>query len=93
VKDPKKKMESHIYLGHGFRKLKNFAMADRQYQQAEEAGILAEALQLDLWYNRAICCAEAKKLPQAMELANKIIEVDINYKDISQLLEKWTNGG
>jgi tetratricopeptide (TPR) repeat protein len=92
VKDPKKKMESHIFLGHGFRKLKNYAQADTQYAKAEESGVLQQNLQLDIWYNRAVCCFEAGKKEQAVALANKIIEVDINYKDIGQLIEKWQNG-
>lgn len=92
VKDPKRKMESHLYLGHSFRKMKNYPQADTQYAKAEESGILGQNVLMDLWYNRAVCCFEAGKKDMAMQLANKIIEVDINYKDINQLLEKWQNG-
>jgi hypothetical protein len=30
------------------------------------------------------------KVPQAVEMGNKIIEIDINYKDIATLVEKWS---
>ncbi len=92
VKDPKRKMDSHIYLGKAFQKKKNFPMAETQYQKAEESGLVSQTMQIDIWYNRAICNAEAGKKEQAMSFANKIIEVDINFKDISALMDKWQNG-
>ncbi|MBI2930904.1 MAG: hypothetical protein HYY16_04580 [Planctomycetes bacterium] len=92
VKDPKKKVESCIYLGHAFRKKKNYAMAETQYHKAEEAGTIPQSVQLEIWYYRALCSAEAGKKDLAIQLANKIIEIDINYRDISQMLEKWQNG-
>ena len=40
----------------------------------------------------ASAAPEAGKLPTAIELGNKIIEIDINYLDIAQLVEKWSAG-
>jgi hypothetical protein len=44
-------------------------------------------------YHRAKLAAEAGKFPVAIELGNKIVEIDINYKDIAELVEKWGNPG
>lgn len=89
VKDPKKKNQSHLFLGKAFQKKKMFDMADKQYVLAE-VDVLSQDTKLDIMYNRAKCFAEAGKLPQAIEMGNKIIEIDINYKDIAELVEKWS---
>lgn len=92
VKDPKKKMESHIYLGQAFQKKKMYDMADRQFQSAEASGVIgSERLHL-IWYNRAICLAEAGNFPKALELGTKIMEENIGYKDISARAERWQKG-
>jgi tetratricopeptide (TPR) repeat protein len=90
VKDPKKKSQSHFYLGRCFQKKKMFDMADKQYVSAEQ-DVLSQEIKLDIMYHRAKLAAEAGKLPQAIELGNKIVEIDINYKDIAELVEKWGN--
>ena len=89
VKDPKKKSQSHFYLGRCFQKKKMFDMADKQYTMAE-ADVLSQDIRLDIMYHRATLAAEANKLPLAVELGNKIVEVDINYKDIAEKVEKWS---
>jgi len=91
VKDPKRKSQSHFYLGRCFQKKKMYDMADKQYVSAE-ADVLSQDTRLDIMYHRAKLAAEAGKLPQAIELGNKIVEIDINYKDIAQLVEKWGGG-
>jgi tetratricopeptide (TPR) repeat protein len=88
VKDPKKKADSHLYLGLSFQRKKMFDMADKQYALAED-GILSQDRRLDILYNRARCIKEAGKLPEAIEMGKKIMEIDISYKDISQLVEEW----
>ena len=91
VKDPKKKSESHLYLGQTFQAKKMFDLAEKQYEQAE-VGVIDDKRKLYIAYNRARCNAEAGKLPKAIELAKTIMEVDIGYKDIAKLLEKWESG-
>jgi tetratricopeptide (TPR) repeat protein len=91
VRDPKKKADSHVFLGLAFQRKKMYDMADKQYEQAE-AGVLSTERKLDILYNRAICKAESGKLPEAVELGKRIMEIDISYKDISQLVDKWSNG-
>jgi tetratricopeptide (TPR) repeat protein len=90
VKDPKKKSASHFYLGRCFQKKKMFEMADKQYVAAE-ADVVSQDTRLDIMYHRAKLAAEAGKMAQAIELGNKIVEIDINYKDIAELVEKWGN--
>lgn len=91
VKDPKRKSQSHFSLGKAFQRKKMFDMADKQYVAAE-ADVLSQDTRLDIMYHRAKLAAEAGKLPAAVELGNKIVEIDINYKDIAQLVEKWGSG-
>ena len=91
VKDPKKKSQSHLFLGKSFQKKKMFDMADKQYGMAEQ-DVLSQDTRLDIMYHRAKLAAEAGKVPQAIEMGNKIIEIDINYRDIASLVEKWGGG-
>lgn len=88
VRDPKKKADSHLYLGMCFQRKKLYDMADKQYQLAED-GVLSHDRRLAILYNRMVCNAEAGKPAEAVELGKKILEVDISYKDVSQLVEKW----
>ncbi len=89
VKDPKKKIDSHLYLGQAFQKKKLYDMAEGQYVKAEEAGVIQQEKLLFIWYNRAICLAEAGQFAKAQELGKRIMEENINYKDISQRVERW----
>jgi len=95
VKDPKKKRESHIYLGMAFQRKRLYDMADTQYAKAEEeaGGVLIQATLLSIWYNRALCNFEAGKKDAAIALGKKIMEQDISYRDISSLVEKWSANG
>ena len=90
VKDPKRKSLSQFNLGKAFQRKKMYDMADKQYVAAE-ADVVSQDYRLDIMYHRAKLAAEAGKLPMAIELGNKIIEIDINYKDIAQLVEKWSS--
>jgi len=95
VKDPKRKRESHIFLGMAFQRKRLFDMADTQYAKAEEegSGVLSQATLLSIWYNRMLCNAEAGKKDAAIALGKKIMEQDISYRDTSALVEKWTSNG
>ncbi len=91
VKDPKKKRDSHIYLGMSFQRKKMYDMAEAQYIKAEDEGgsVLNQATQLSIWYNRAICLAEAGKHADAVSLGKKIMEQDISFRDISAKVDQW----
>jgi tetratricopeptide (TPR) repeat protein len=88
VRDPKRKSQSHLYLGMAFQVKKLFDMADKQYQLSEE-GVLDQNQKLTILYNRAKCNAEGGKLPAAIDLGKRIMEIDISYKDISALVDQW----
>ncbi|HVR86262.1 MAG TPA: tetratricopeptide repeat protein [Planctomycetota bacterium] len=88
VKDPKRKSLSHFNLGKAFQRKKMFDMADKQFVSAEH-DVVSQDYRLDIMYHRAKLAAEAGRIPLAIELGNKIVEIDINYKDIAQLVEKW----
>ncbi len=91
VRDPKKKSDSHLYLGMSFQRKKMYDMAEKQYVHAEE-GVLSDERKRMILYNRAVCNAEAGNLEQAIQLGKQIMESDISYRDISQLVDKWSNG-
>jgi tetratricopeptide (TPR) repeat protein len=91
VKDPKKKTDSHNYLGAAFQRKKLYDMADKQYEHAEQ-GVFSQDRLNTIWYNRAVCNAEAGNLAKAVELGKRIMEADINYKDIGQLVDRWQKG-
>ena len=95
IRDPKRKRDTHIYLGMAFQRKKMFDMADTQYAKAEEegGGILTQATLLSIWYNRAVCNAEAGKKDVAITFGKKIVEQDISFRDISALVEKWSGNG
>jgi len=92
VKDPKRKSLSHFNLGKAFQRKKMYDMAEKQFISAE-ADVVSQDYRLEIMYYRSKLAAEAGKVPHAIDLGNKIIEIDINYKDISQLVEKWTTPG
>jgi tetratricopeptide (TPR) repeat protein len=89
VKDPKKKADSHLFLGLCFQKKKMYDMADKQYSLAVD-GVLSQDRKLDILYNRAVCNWEAGKKEQAVTLGKEIMEIDISYKDISKLVDEWS---
>ncbi len=89
VKDPKKKIDSHYYLSLCFRKKKMYDLADNQLQRAEEASSTDHNRLLEIWYQRAHVNAEAGNFTKGVEFGKKILELDINYKDIAKLIQKW----
>jgi tetratricopeptide (TPR) repeat protein len=91
VRDPKRKSLSQFNLGIAFQRKKMYDMAEKQYISAE-ADVVSQDYRLQIMYYRAKLAAEAGKIPAAIELGNKIIEIDISYKDIAQLVEKWGAG-
>jgi tetratricopeptide (TPR) repeat protein len=89
VKDPKRKVDSCLYLGICFRHKTLYDLAIAQFEKALSSGILAGERPLLIRYNMARCYADAKDYSRAVAEGKKIMEVDINYKDISTLVEEW----
>lgn len=90
VKDPKRKVDSHFYLGMAFKYKKMFDLAANQFEKSLVGGLVSHDKKLLIEYNMALSYAESGDLTKAMYQGKKIMEVDINYKDISQLVEEWT---
>ena len=89
VKDPKKKSNSHFYLGRAFQSKKMYDLADKQYE-ASISGVLGQGVRHNILYHRSKCAAESGKVAQAIELGKSIMEEDISYRDIAKLVEEWT---
>lgn len=90
VKDPKRTSDSHLYLGMGFRHKKLFDLAISQFEKAFKGGVLTGDKPLFIRYNMACCYGEAGNYAKAVEEGKKIMEIDINYKDISKLITEWS---
>lgn len=88
VKDPKRKAEAHFYLGRAFQSKKMYDIADKQYEGAFE-GVLSQQVQLNIMYYRAICAADSGNKAKAIDIGKKILEIEISYRDMGQMVEKW----
>jgi tetratricopeptide (TPR) repeat protein len=91
VKDPKKKTDGHYALGLAFTQKGLYDMADKQFGLSEES-TLVQTTKLDIMYARAKANASGGNFQRAVDVGTKIIEIDIAYKDISALVEKWQKG-
>lgn len=90
VKDPKLKIDAHVFLGMCFQQKQMYDLADQQYELAEKGGFVAPERQQAIWYQRAKCKYESGAVDGAIELGKRIMAEDIGYKDISELVSKWT---
>jgi tetratricopeptide (TPR) repeat protein len=90
VKDPKFKVDSYMYLGMSFRRKGMYDLAVDQLAKALEGGILLGEKPLFIRYNMALSYADAKEYQKAIQEGKKIMAIDINYRDILQLVEKWS---
>lgn len=88
VKDPRFKTRSMLYLGISFQKRNMYDIAHEQYENAEKSTTNQDEL-LEIWYNRAVCFAEEKNLEKAIEMNKKIMQININYKDVANKISKW----
>lgn len=88
VKDPKRQAMSLFFLGKAFQRKKMYDMADKQYTQAIDK-VISQDQRLDILYSRMICNKEAGKKDVAIQLGQQMMEIDISYKDVAELVEKW----
>lgn len=88
VKDPKRQAESLFYLGRAFQKKKMFDMAEKQFLQGIEK-TLSQDRKLEMMYYRMLCLKEGGKKEAAIAVGDQIMEIDITYKDVAELVEKW----
>lgn len=88
VKDPKLKVESHLYLGMAFRHKRMFDLAATQFAKALEGGELALDRELNIRYELSKTLENSGNAQKALEEYKKILEQDINYKDVAQRVEE-----
>lgn len=88
VKDPKRQADSLFYLGRAFQRKKMFDMAEKQFLQAADK-TLSQDRKLLIMYYRMLCLKESGKKDQAVQFGQQIMEIDITYKDVAELVEKW----
>lgn len=91
VKEPKCKVDSHLYLGLCFWRKKIHDIAITQFQKSLEAGIISTEKSMYIRYNMSLCYADAGNIEKALEEGKKIVEVDINFKDISKRVSEWSS--
>ncbi len=93
VKDPKHKIDSYLYLGMAFRYRKLHDVAAAQFQKALESGELAQDKELSIRYEMAKTL-EPVSPQKALDEYKRIMEQDINYKDVmSRISELQTKLG
>jgi tetratricopeptide (TPR) repeat protein len=87
LKDPKRATDSLNFLGQCFMKKKMHKLAVGQFQKALEGAKTTEQ-QKSIRYSliQALRLQGAKK--EALTECEKILEVDISYKDVSQIAEQ-----
>ncbi|MFA5795273.1 MAG: tetratricopeptide repeat protein [Candidatus Brocadiia bacterium] len=88
VRDPKRKIDSFIYIGRCFMAKKIYDMAISQFEKALESGSLTPEQNKDIHYNLAASHEANQNIPKALEEFKKILEIDINYKDTMKKVEQ-----
>lgn len=88
VKDPKRQIQALHFLGKSFQRKKMYDMAEKQFLQAAEK-VISQEQKLAILYDRMKCNKEAGKKDQAISLGQQMMEIDIAYKDVAELVEKW----
>jgi tetratricopeptide (TPR) repeat protein len=81
VKDPKHKIDSYLFLGMSFRYRNLHDVAAAQFQKALESGELTQDKELAIRYEMAKTL-EPVSPQKALEEFKRIMEQDINYKDV-----------
>jgi tetratricopeptide (TPR) repeat protein len=81
VKDPKLKINSYLFLGMSFRYKNLHDLAAMQFQKALESGELLQDKELDIRYEMAKTL-EPVSPQKALDEYKRIMELDINYKDV-----------
>jgi tetratricopeptide (TPR) repeat protein len=82
VRDPRHKIDSYLYLGMAFRFKKLYDMAAAQFTRALETGEAGTDRVLRLRYELAKTL-ERTSPRKALDEYERILEMDINYKDVS----------
>lgn len=88
VKDPGVRFESQLRLGQCFLNKAQYELAIRQFSEAIDALEFMNDQKKDLIYNRAKAFLATGSNEQAKKDLLTIYEVDIDYKDVAELVKK-----
>jgi tetratricopeptide (TPR) repeat protein len=89
--EPRFHARALFYLGICFKSRNNWRLAQRNLEEAlQHLGAEKDAfLRKEAMYILAVGYADAGELQQAIDLGCDLANLDYNYKDISQLVERW----
>ncbi|MBI3097549.1 MAG: tetratricopeptide repeat protein [Planctomycetes bacterium] len=89
VKDPKRKMNSLLYQGLSFHQLKSFDLAVNNFRKAiEENTVPGNDFDKNVRYHLATTLEAKGDKAGACAEYERIMEIDISYKDVSAKVEK-----
>jgi tetratricopeptide (TPR) repeat protein len=86
VKDPRKKGEALFRLGAAFRKKQLPDLAMGQYEKALAA--LSGAMQKEVLYEMGSLCQERGLREDALRHFSRILETDIGFRDVANVVER-----
>jgi tetratricopeptide (TPR) repeat protein len=87
---PRHKWQALLYLGHAFKALNNWRLAQRNYEEALEGLPKSETeARKELLFSLAQGAAESGDLAKAMDIGNELANEDFGYRDIGKLLDQW----
>ncbi len=89
-RDEKLKGRALMYLGAAFRKLKNWRLAQRNFEESLAALPASdESARKEALYQLATGSAENGDLARALDLGHELANLDFAYKNIGTLLDDW----
>ena len=88
VKDPLVRLDSLNMLGLSFKEKAMFDLAVTQFRKAITLAPEITEKTKDIIYNLGVTYEKMEQLTEAANEFKKIYEVDINYKDVAQKIEK-----
>jgi tetratricopeptide (TPR) repeat protein len=89
-RDEKHKGRALMFLGAGFRKLKKWPLAQRNFEEALAALPASdESARKEVLYQLATGSAENGDLARALDLGHELANIDFAYKNIGTLLDEW----
>lgn len=90
VEDPKLRSDSHRYLGLCFRLKRTFDLAIRQFEQARADHHSFNDKAKQITYDLAKTYLQKKDKAKAQGEFEKIFAVDINFRDVAQIMDELT---
>jgi tetratricopeptide (TPR) repeat protein len=88
--DPRIHWKCLHYLGHCFKTRNNWKLARRNFEESlHNLPSNEEGVKKEIFFQLAQGCAEAGELPDAVNFATELANLDFSYRDIGKLLDEW----